>query len=194
MSTGDNTSTATGAVISECGRYRYRLWRRWELTAPQVTWIMLNPSTADATDDDPTIRRCVRFAIAWGYGGIDVVNLFGLRATNPQQVKAVPLVEALGPDNWTHVAAATERGGWYPPPGHPVEDPIVVAAWGAHGALHDRGHLMRTWLAAAGVPVWCLRTTADGHPVHPLARGRHHVPADTRPQPLPPPHAGEDQP
>jgi Protein of unknown function (DUF1643) len=70
------TSTMdSGAVISDCGRYRYSLWRIWNASAVRVMFIGLNPSTADATQDDPTIRRCVEFARSWGFGGIYVQSL-----------------------------------------------------------------------------------------------------------------------
>ena len=72
------------AVISACGRYRYLLTRRVGPGTRAVTFIMLNPSTADATRDDPTIRRCIGFARSWGIGGVDVVNLFAFRATEPR--------------------------------------------------------------------------------------------------------------
>lgn len=169
----------TGAVISPCQRYRYRLWRRWDPDGPQMTWVMLNPSTADHLQDDPTIRRCVRFAATWGFGGFDVVNLFGFRATHPQVLLPMSAAEAEGPDNLVHVLAATADSGPYMPdrPGR-----IVVAAWGAHRVAVDQA---ARYLRAPDRVWHCLGTTAAGYPLHPLARGRHFVPGDTRPQPLP---------
>ena len=78
--------TQSGADFSECGRYRYKLWRTWDDVRPVVMFIMLNPSTADATADDPTIRRCIGFAHDWGYGGVRVGNLFAWRTPYPQRV------------------------------------------------------------------------------------------------------------
>ena len=69
-------STLNGAIISDCGKYRYQLWRKWDPSLPVVLFIMLNPSQADASEDDPTIRRCINYAKSWGYGGIYVGNLF----------------------------------------------------------------------------------------------------------------------
>jgi hypothetical protein len=80
-----------GATLSDCGRYRYRLWRRWA-DGPTVLFVMLNPSTADADVDDPTIRRCIGFARSWGAGALEVVNLYAWRATQPAELKA-----AVGP-------------------------------------------------------------------------------------------------
>lgn len=74
------------ARISECGKYRFALTREWDNSKPSVMFLMLNPSTADADIDDPTIRRCMAFAKAWGYGSIYVGNLFPFRATDPQEL------------------------------------------------------------------------------------------------------------
>lgn len=75
------------AVISEDGKHRYKLSREWDASLPKVLFIMLNPSTADAENDDPTIRRCIGFAKAWGYGGIWVGNLFSYRTAYPKELK-----------------------------------------------------------------------------------------------------------
>lgn len=75
-----------GAIISACGRYRYKLWRIWDEGKPKVLFIMHNPSKADENDDDPTIRRCIGFAKSWGYGGIYVGNLTAYRCTNPKDL------------------------------------------------------------------------------------------------------------
>ena len=86
-----NSIMRTDAVISECGRYRYQLSRSWS-DGPKCLFIRLNPSTADASNDDPTIRRCIGFARAWGYGGLCIGNLFPFRATYPKAL--------LGPVMW----------------------------------------------------------------------------------------------
>lgn len=87
------------AEISKCGKYRYQLSRIWDESKPIVLFIMLNPSTADANEDDPTIRRCIGFAKSWGYGGLMVGNLFGLRATNPKELLGYNLCKDFEPSH-----------------------------------------------------------------------------------------------
>lgn len=91
-----------GAIISECGKYRYQLWRIWDNTKSLCMWVMHNPSTADANEDDPTIRRCIGFAKSWGYGGIYVGNIFAYRATNPKDMKGKSYNELVG-ENRQHI-------------------------------------------------------------------------------------------
>lgn len=141
------------AVFSRCGRYRYVLGRRWCWDAGQVVWIMLNPSKADDAGDDPTIRRCMSFSQAWGYGGMTVVNLYALRATEPKEL--VDAADPVGPDNDAYVAetcAASEAGA-------------VVAAWGAHPLARARAGDV---LSIAGRDINCLGLTGSGYPRHPL--------------------------
>jgi hypothetical protein len=162
--------TLRDAVISDDETYRYVLTRRWD-DGPLLIWVMLNPSIADARIDDPTIVRCVRRALRWKqrgipYGGIRVLNLFALRATDPAALRTHPgpcsaATETLcgypvGPDNdrWlTRLADDPDAG-------------TVVAAWGIHGHLHGRDTAVRKLLA--GVPLHCLGVTAGGQPKHPL--------------------------
>ena len=146
-----------GADISPCGRYRYTLWRKW---GPGGTcmFVGLNPSTADATLDDPTIRRCVAFARMWGYGGLMMTNLFAWRATDPRDMLAAE--DPVGPDN-----DQTLRTTW-------LNAAITVAAWGTHGTHQGRDAHVRAMLPA----LHYLRLTKDGHPGHPL-----YLPARLRP-------------
>ena len=116
------------AIISSCQRYRYTLTRTVGCAAKVVTFIMLNPSTADAREDDPTIRRCKGFARSLAAGKLIVVNLFAFRATKPKVLLAEK--EPVGPENNDHIRCAAEEahnsGG------------MVIAAWGAHGGHRDR--------------------------------------------------------
>lgn len=143
------------AIISECGQYRYLLTRPGDSLSEKGTalFLMLNPSTADATIDDPTIRRCRNFAKTWGCNGIAVANLYALRATNPADLWKH--ADPVGPDNdWRLRAIAKEYTD-------------IVCAWGAN-AKPERVAAVASILTAAGGRLWCLGTTKDGHPRHPL--------------------------
>ncbi len=144
-----------GASISPCGRYRYGLTRQWS-NGPMMGFMMLNPSTADADADDPTIRRCIGFASREDCGGIVVVNLFPLRATHPAQLWSTPYPDRFGPASNDELQRHLRM----------VTGPLV-AAWGADGdslggsavslARHYLGHRMV-----------CLGKTKTGAPRHPL--------------------------
>jgi hypothetical protein len=159
------SAPTSGAAISPCGRYRYALWRRWgnEADGPCMAWVMLNPSTADASVDDPTIRRCAAFARSWGYAGMRVVNLFAWRATNPAELSRV--ADPVGPENDRYLERIDDRF------------PLVVAAWGRHGSLRRRDFEAARILTRTH-DVCCLRVTLKSRaPEHPL-----YVPGSARPE------------
>jgi hypothetical protein len=149
------------AIFNADRTHRYLLVRRWG-SGPLLTWIMLNPSTADAFTDDPTIRRCTGFARRDGYDGIQVLNLFALRATDPGGLRGHE--DPVGLYNDRFLAE-------YP-------RAAVVAAWGTHGRFNDRDLAVAERMAEAGIALLCLGVTREGHPKHPLARGRERVPDD----------------
>lgn len=140
----------TNAILSPCGLYRYRLTRRWA-DGPTCGFIMLNPSTADAEKDDPTIRRCIGFAKREGCGGLIVVNLFAFRATKP--IALLDAEDPIGPDADHHLLDAIQE----------VDGPLI-AAWGNW----NRGHRAADVAAMIGAHCACLGKTKDGHPRHPL--------------------------
>lgn len=146
------------AVFSPCRKYRYLLSRTWDESKGYVVFVGLNPSTADETMDDPTIRRCMGFAKAWGMGGIVMVNLFAYRATDPRDMKNAE--DPVGPENdkWL------KKMGKY--------THTVVAAWGTHGTFQSRNITVReifNYLEFWGyIHFTCLGLTKDGHPKHPL--------------------------
>lgn len=107
-----------GALISKDGLYRYILTRVWNDNLEQVVFVMLNPSTADAEDDDPTIRKCIALAKSWGYGSIKVVNLFAYRSTDAMKLKDHKLSTIIGEDNNIHVYTTCK------------EADLIVLAWG----------------------------------------------------------------
>tara|TARA_Y100000310_G_scaffold254164_1_gene261227 strand:+ start:64 stop:618 length:555 start_codon:yes stop_codon:yes gene_type:complete len=165
------------AIISDCGRYRYRLTRQVGPEPRACTFIMLNPSTADATEDDPTIRRCMAFARAWGCGKLIVVNLFAIRATDPKDMMAAD--DPVGPDNMEHVKGAADYA-IYANVMEPDERGFVVCAWGNHGTYMDQADAVLGWLEDARVEPLCLKVNAkSGQPAHPL-----YLRADLKPRPL----------
>lgn len=151
------TGVCRDAAISDCTRYRYSLKRWWDdgEDKPWACFVMLNPSTADAAKDDPTIRRCMSFAQSWGCVGIYVFNLFALRATDPRELAKA--VDPIGPENdwFIRTYARMAKGP-------------MVAAWGAHAFAASRAKAVTTLLNKAGIALQCLGVTKDGHPRHPL--------------------------
>jgi hypothetical protein len=152
-----------GAQFSRDRRYRYRLWRRWDPARPQIAFCMLNPSTADEHNDDPTIRRCIGFARDWGYGGVEIVNLFALRATDPRELRRAR--DPIGRANDVHVIDAAQRST------------AVVVAWGVHGALLERGAAALRLLSPRA-RLLALGWTLAGEPRHPLYLRRDVRPTD----------------
>lgn len=149
-----------GAEVSPCEKYRYRLWRSWG-PGSRCVWIMLNPSTANAGEDDPTIRRCMGFARRWGHDGIEVVNLFSLRSTKPDNLALA--TDPVGP--LTNEAILSAVRSWSQ----------VILAWGNHGGLNGRsGEVMRMILRECKPQV--LLVTKLDQPGHPL-----YVPYEDKP-------------
>jgi len=142
------------AVISDCGRYRYLLRRTWDHGKPRVLFVMLNPSTADAEIDDATIRSCIRLSRGLEYGSFEVVNLFGLRATDPVELQRDN--DPVGPINDQSIAAAIMRCD------------LAICAWGAHKMAENRAYTVRGLLRQHRPAVFCLGTTKSGAPKHPL--------------------------
>lgn len=167
------------ARISTDGKYRYLLEREWRLSQVGIlgarwrmfgekdgagkemgepkacVFIMLNPSTADADKDDPTIRKCVKFAKAWKYDLLQVVNLFAYRATDPKKLLALPHTEdPVGVLNQEVIERVVHDAG------------VVVCAWGAHGGHLGQHQTVLGWIQPR--KTYCLGLTKEGHPRHPL--------------------------
>ncbi|NLS27969.1 hypothetical protein S2M10_29710 [Sphingomonas sp. S2M10] len=151
------------ALISDCGLYRYWLLRQWDASAPFLPIIMLNPSTADASIDDPTIRRCIGFARRDGFGGIKVMNLFAFRATSPADMIAAR--DPIGPDCYSNLIGMIDYARQYSLP--------VLAAWGAHGSHLGRDRAVMSSARGIGARLVCLGMTKLGHPRHPLYVAGH---------------------
>lgn len=153
-------NVSCGAILSDCGKYRFQLWRIWDASKPLVLWIMHNPSTADASNDDPTIRRIIGFTKAWGYGGLYVGNLFPYRATDPKELLNKPFEEVAPLENFKHTNEMKAKCQ------------LFVLAYG-NPIIKD------------ATPEWfddnwmALKVTKDGNPCHPL-----YLKLDLKPVPL----------
>jgi hypothetical protein len=147
-------------VFSDDGRYRYFLSRPFARKGRTICWIMLNPSTADAEKNDPTVRRCLGFSkeLRWDgrriYSSMYVLNLFALRSTDPKALREVD--DPIGPDNDAWILRTASRSD------------LVVCAWGSHGAHLRRGVNVIGMLRERQVKLHCLGTTKAGYPKHPL--------------------------
>lgn len=149
-------------VFSKDGLYRYWLSRTIAPIGKKVTFICLNPSTADASYNDPTISRCINFAKQWGASTFIVVNLFAYRSTDPRALKVAS--DPVGPENDTWLKKAV------------TQSDLVVAAWGNGGNFNGRAELVKSMFPKQ---LHALRLTKQGMPGHPL-----YLPSGLRPTPL----------
>jgi hypothetical protein len=154
------------ATLSDDGMYRYWLCRRWRGGGARVCFVMLNPSTADAELDDPTIRRCIGFADRWGYEALDVVNLFAFRTTFPAELRLFR-GDPIGFENDYYIRYSVMAAR------------LVICAWGQHGRYLDRGEQVLKLIRGCDVQPMALRVNSDGSPAHPL-----YLPNNVEPRPL----------
>lgn len=148
------------AFISECGQYRYELTRTWLTGGKNIAFIMLNPSTADADNDDPTMNRVISFCQKWGFGSVTVGNLFALRATNPKDLYFHP--DPIGEQNDWQLQRIIRKSE------------AVICAWGSHGHYKDRAHDV---FHKIDKPKYYLDLTIFNEPKHPL-----YIKGDTLPK------------
>ena len=167
----DECATAHHELCPECRpaaapdpTYRYALTRVWDLDKPVVAWVCLNPSTATADTDDPTVRKIRGFSERWGFGAFVLVNLFPLRATSPKDLFAVTPRQRMGPCSFLN--SKSIEGAF-------LDARDVVFAWGANG-FHPQAHVHKLGLLhglekvrPAGRRFWHLGLTRDGEPRHP---------------------------
>ena len=154
MAAWADQDSRSGAAFSRCRRWRTLLWRRWDEARPAANFLMLNPSTADEVQLDPSCTRARNYAERWGYGALLVTNLFAFRETNPEKMKAAR--DPVGRGNDAAILRAAR------------EAEIVVCAWGNHGAHGDRSRQVLRLLRAAGIKLFLLRKNLSGEPAPPL--------------------------
>ena len=142
------------AHITRCGKFRYWLVRKWNPGENYICWIMLNPSTTDASKDDPTIKRCITFSKKWGFDGLYVVNLYAYRATDPKELKKAGFPKGEFNDFFVKFIASICKK--------------VVCAWGNHGQYKNRYYEILKLLLPHSVKVYSLGYTKTKQPKHPL--------------------------
>jgi len=142
--------TSQNARFSRCKSYRYSLSRAWDGGSGKALFIGLNPSSADQREDDPTIRRCVGFAEAWGCNSMEIVNLFAFCATKPEDLKRSATPIGRNNDRW--IAAAIGEAA------------LSIACWGNHGEFLGRSAKIRDRYPK----LLCLGVNVSGMPKHPL--------------------------
>ncbi len=147
-----HTISTNEAVISPCNNYRYFLSRLISLDQKVLTFIMLNPSTADAVDDDPTIRRCIGFCDSLGYGTLQVVNLFAYRSTDPSELLTAE--DPVGIENLEFVKNTVQKSD------------MIICAWGTKGSIKNQNKVIINHLK--NFDLYALKITKGGHPSHPL--------------------------
>ncbi len=145
------------AVITDDGRFRYHLARRWG-EGKTLLFVMLNPSSADTNVDDPTVLKCKRFAKINGFTAIEIVNLFAFRTSSPAELAAEGYLIGVLNDAWikTRAYVVARDGG------------AVCVAWGVSAGRSGREHAVMTMLRDVGAQPLALKVTKDGHPAHPL--------------------------
>lgn len=174
-----------GATFNETRTHRYTLVRRWA-DGPMVLWIMLNPSTADETELDPTLRRCLGFTMDWikgydtKYGAFEVCNLYGFRSTHPRYLfhprpifdNALDIVgyepaptDPVGPENDAYILERAKCAD------------LVMVGWGKN-AKPERERKVAQMLADDHIQPHALRLIKNGSPEHPL-----YLPAALLPRP-----------
>lgn len=153
------------ALISDCKKYRYILSRVWDSSLPSVTFLMLNPSTADADSDDPTIRRCINYAKSWGFGHMDVVNLFAYRATNPLELLSCE--DPIGDMNLYSIYTACNTGLY------------SICAWGNSKIVETLLNKFPDYKPLKDIEnLKYLELSKDGTPKHPLYLKKNLKPID----------------
>jgi len=156
----EKSISGSGATFDKSGRYRYKLWRQWDQAHPRITFVMLNPSAADAVHNDQTISTCIRLSRRLNFGGIEVVNLFAYCTSDPRRLKQA--ANPVGKQNDQYIMESAQATN------------MILIAWGNHGELNHRHLEVLDLLLPLAIPTYCLGLTKRGQPRHPL-----YLPGDT---------------
>ena len=171
------TPPQAAAVFSSCGGYRWWLQRTWQPERPTLVFVGLNPSCADGQRDDPTLRRLVAYGRRWGFGRLEVINLFGAVATTPAALKR--MADPVGADNEAWIRRCLRRLGPWRCEAIPARESagavpvgplgsLLWLGWGNGGAWRGRDRALLALVAEFAVKPFALCRTASGQPRHPL--------------------------
>ena len=152
------------AKFSDCMKYRYWLSREWLVGHDIVTFVMLNPSTADASKSDPTVTRCIHYAEQWGFRKLFVLNIFAYRSPDPRDLYEGYNPDPVGPENkkyFSEILSETQK---------------VICAWGTHGGYRDQQAKAYEWIKSSGLQPYAIKMTKDRFPAHPLYLKRDLIP------------------
>lgn len=143
-----------------------------DLSSPvlRIVWLLCNPSTADAFKPDPTFTECIKFSSSWGGDVCEIVNLWAWRSPCPADLKKRS-VGFRGDDAINNAEILAACTGAH----------LVISAWGNEGKLDHRALAVTRLVSDAGIKLHHLGMTKEGYPKHPLARGKHRIPADQVP-------------
>jgi hypothetical protein len=152
---------SSNAIFSECSKYRYTLSRIWDEDEPICVFIGLNPSTADIQYNDPTLNRCMRSAMDWGFGSLIMLNIFAYRSTDPKGLYTQE--DPIGKYNNKYLIEIVSKAD------------IIIAAWGTHGEYLNRGNNVIEMLSSIK-KLHCLDINKNGTPKHPLYISKNNKP------------------
>lgn len=156
------------AKLSVDRMHRYVLRRSWDNNLPTCNFIGLNPSSADETSDDPTIRRCIGFSKSFGCGELLMTNIFSIRSAYPRILRIRPVDETNSDENNEYITSVAAKSK------------IVIAAWGTMGNIGGRDAQVVEMLRRNNIPILCLGVTSTGFPRHPLYLRKDLVPFEYR--------------
>lgn len=150
-------SEISGAIFSDCRKYRYDLWRVWDKSKSCVVFIGLNPSTANEIENSPTLNKCVAYAKRFEFGGLHMINLFAYIATNPKDMLIAD--DPIGIDNNRWISQICNNRD-------------TIAVWSNHGKHRNRDVDVKKLIAN----LKCLKINKNGTPAHPLYLSKDIIP------------------
>jgi len=142
------------AIFGNNRKYRYHLYREWDKNLDKILFIMLNPSDGDEKLDDNTIKRCIYFAKKFGYGSLEIVNLYSLVSKDPKVLK-YSKIDPIGIETDNYILQSAKKSK------------KIILAWGNKHYFNNRNKNVINLLLKNGYKLYCLKKTIKGNPYHP---------------------------